>query len=319
LPFASPGLADRQGSHRDPNLEGAKTMSKTNSVRTDVYARVTDRIVADLEAGTRPWMKPWSNSAGNGPVARPLRHNSVPYRGVNVLMLWADAMDKGFSSPVWMTYQQAQDLGAHVRKGETGSLVVYADRFTKTETNGEGQDVEREIPFMKGYTVFNVEQIEGLPGEYITEPTSAGNAEQIASAETFFAATGAKFQHGGSRAFYAPSQDLIQLPPLATFRDSESYAATKAHELIHWTGNDQRLARQFGKRFADDAYAVEELVAEMGAAFLCADLGVTPETLPDHADYLAHWLSVLKNDKRAIFTAAAQAQRAADYLHSLQQ
>ena len=294
-------------------------MSKANNVRTDVYARVTDRIVADLEAGTRPWMKPWANSAGNGQVARPLRHNGVPYRGVNVLMLWADALDKGFSSPMWMTYQQAQELGAHVRKGETGSLVVYADRFIKTETTDQGQDVEREIPFMKGYSVFNVEQIEDLPAKYITEPTPAGNAGQIARAETFFAATGAKFQHGGSRAFYAPSQDVIQLPPLATFRDSESYAATKAHELIHWTGNDQRLSRQFGKRFADDAYAVEELVAEMGAAFLCADLGVTPETLPDHADYLAHWLSVLKNDKRAIFTAAAQAQRAADYLHSLQE
>lgn len=290
------------------------------TARADVYSRVTDRIVQDLEAGTRPWMKPWTRSGGDGLVARPLRHNGIPYRGINVLMLWGDAMEKGFSSATWMTYQQAQELGAHVRKGESGSLVVYADRFTKTETDDRGQDVEREIPFMKGYTVFNVEQIEGLPAQYRSEPgTPANVAEHIATVETFFAATGARFQHGGNRAFYAPSLDVIQLPPLTRFRDSESYAATKAHELIHWTGNDQRLARQFGKRFGDDAYAVEELVAEMGAAFLCADLGVTPEILPDHADYLAHWLTVLKTDKRTIFTAAAQAQRAADYLHGLKQ
>jgi antirestriction protein ArdC len=294
--------------------------TKQTTPRADVYARVTDRIVADLQTGTRPWMKPWRHSGGNGQVARPLRHNGIPYRGINVVMLWGDAMDKGFSSATWMTYQQAQELGGQVRKGESGSLVVYADRFTKTETDNHGQDVEREIPFMKGYTVFNIEQIDGLPAKYRSEPAPAPNvAEQIDAAEIFFAATGARFQHGGGRAFYAPSLDVIQLPPLETFRDSESYAATKAHELIHWSGNDQRLARQFGKRFGDEAYAIEELVAEMGAAFLCADLGVTPETLPDHADYLAHWLAVLKSDKRAIFTAAALAQRAADYLHELQE
>lgn len=294
--------------------------SSNFTTRTDVYTRVTDRIVKDLEAGTRPWLKPWANAKGDGLVARPLRNNGVPYRGINVLMLWGDAIEKGFSSPTWMTYQQAKELGAHVRKGESGSLVVYANKFTRTETDDNGQDVEREIPYMKGYTVFNVEQIDGLPDKYRSEPTHPANIpEHIEAAERFFAATGARFRHGGGQAFYSRSQDLIQLPPLETFRDSESYAATKAHELIHWTGNDQRLARQFGKRFGDEAYAVEELVAEMGAAFLCADLGVTPETLPDHADYLAHWLDVLKTEKRAIFTAAAQAQRAADYLHSFQQ
>lgn len=287
--------------------------------RVDVYARVTDRIVANLEAGVRPWMQPWGNGPGSAQVALPLRHNLVPYRGINVLMLWGDAQDKGFASPVWMTYQQAQEHGAHVRKGETGSLVVYADRFTRTEQNDRGEDVEREIPFMKGYTVFNTEQIDGLPAKYQGAPAGLSSTpEQIAAAERFFAATGARFQHGGKRAFYASLVDVIHLPPLASFRDAESYAATKAHELIHWTGSDTRLSREFGKRFGDDAYAVEELVAEMGAAFLCADLGVTPETLPEHADYLAHWLSVLKADKRAIFTAAAQAQRATDFLHGLQ-
>lgn len=300
------------------------TNTKTNDkhqTRGDVYSRVTDRIVADLESGTKPWMRPWAVSNGDGRVARPLRHNGIPYRGINVLTLWGDAMDKGFSSPIWMTYHQASELGAHVRQGERGSLVVYADSFTKTETDDNGNDVEHDIPFMKGYTVFNVEQIEGLPAKYSPPPKPAESAsipEQIALAEEFFAATGAIFRHGGNCAFYLPSQDVIHLPLLASFRDSESYAATKAHELVHWTSHPTRSNRTLGKRFGDAAYAAEELIAEMGAAFLCADLGITPETMPDHADYLAHWLSILKSDKRAIFTAAAQAQRAADYLHNLQ-
>lgn len=218
-----------------------------------------------------------------------------------------------------MTYKQAETLGAHVRKGERGSLVVFADRYTKTESNDQGEDVERSIPFMKAYTVFNVEQIEGLPTQY--QPTPAPDVAPlplIESAESFFAGTGAVFRHGGNQAYYVPSADVIQLPPPEAFRDAESYAATKAHELTHWTGHQDRMAREFGKRFGDKAYAFEELVAELGSAFLCADLDVTPETRDDHASYLAHWLDVLKSDKRAIFTAAAHAQRAADYLHSLQ-
>lgn len=196
---------------------------------------------------------------------------------------------------------------------------MYADSFKKTETDDRGNDVELDIPFMKGYTVFNVEQIEGLPERYCVPPKQIVRVpEQIAMAEAFFMATGARLQHGGNRAFYSPSQDFIQLPPLASFRDSESYAATKAHELVHWTSNPKRLDRTLGKRFGDAAYAAEELIAEMGAAFLCADLGITPEIMPDHADYLAHWLIILKSDKRAIFTAAAQAQKALDYLHELQ-
>lgn len=306
----------------DTGTKTTKTNEK-NQTRGDVYTRVTDRIVADLESCTKPWMRPWaaSNGDGRGRVARPLRHNGVPYRGINILMLWGDAMDKGFSSATWMTFKQADELGAHVRKGERGSLVVFANSFKKTETDSQGEDIELEIPFMKGYTVFNVEQIEGLPEKYcppLKPAMSVSVPEQIALAEDFFTATGARFQHGGNRAFYSPSQDFIQLPPLTSFRDSESYAATKAHELVHWTSNPKRLDRALGKRFGDAAYAAEELIAELGAAFLCADLGVTPETMPDHADYLAHWLSVLKSDKRAIFTAAAQAQKTLDYLHDLQ-
>jgi antirestriction protein ArdC len=286
--------------------------------RTDVYTRVTSRIIADLEQGVRTWQKPWNAEHAAGHITRPLRHSGTPYRGVNVLLLWCEAVEKGFNAPFWMTFKQAQELGASVRKGEHGSLVVYADRFRKTETDDKGAAIEREIPFMKGYTVFNVEQIDGLPTHYTTKaPEPREPVTRIEHAEAFFAATGATIRHGGNRAFYAPSLDFVQMPPLESFRDTESYCGTLAHELIHWTAHPTRLARELGKRFGDRAYAAEELIAEMGSAFLCADLGITLETRDDHAAYLAHWLDVLKADSRAIFTAAAQAQRAADYLHEL--
>jgi len=292
---------------------------KTQTTKTDVYTRVTDRIIASLETGVRPWLKPWQAGHTEGRITRPLRHTGQPYSGINVLLLWGDAMEKGFTAGMWMTYKQAEGFGAHVRKGEQGSLVVYADRYKKTEENERGEEVEREIPFMKAYTVFNVEQIEGLPERYTPAPVQRPEPlALIEDAETFFTATGAVFRHGGNRAFYAPGQDVIQLPPADAFRDAQSYAAIKAHELIHWTGHESRMAREFGKRFGDSAYAREELVAELGAAFLCADLGVTPEPREDHAAYLASWLKVLREDKRAIFSAAAHAQRAADFLHGRQ-
>jgi len=292
----------------------------TTNPRIDVYSRVTDRIIADLEQGVRSWLKPWNASNTEGRITRPLRHNGTPYRGINVLLLWGEAMDKGYASSIWMTYKQAVELNAQVRKGEHGALVVYADRFTKIESGDQGEDVEREIPFMKGYTVFNVEQIEGLPDHYTVKPELKGEPLQlIEAAERFFAATGATVRHGGNVAYYAPGPDLIQLPPPEAFKDAESYAATKAHELTHWTKHERRLNREFGrKRFGDHAYAREELVAELGAAFLCADLGITPEPREDHAAYLGHWLEVLREDKRAIFSAAAHAQRAVEYLRSLQ-
>jgi len=300
-------------------------------LRADVYARVTDRIVEDLARGVRPWARPWRVAPGQegARITLPLRSNGTPYRGVNVLLLWGAALEGGFSSPMWMTYRQAQELGGQVRKGESGSLVVFANRVTKTETGDDGADIEREIPVMKGYTVFNVEQIDGLPERFRPRPAPlpAGGAgdgpvapplQPHQAAEAFFAATGAVFRHGGAQAFYAPTHDVIQLPPVVAFRDAEAYASTKAHELVHWTGHPSRNARAFGKRFGDQAYAFEELVAELGAAFLCAYLGVTPEIREDHAAYLAHWLQVLQQDKRAIFTAATHAQRAVDYLQGLQ-
>ena len=290
------------------------------TIRTDVYERVTARIIADLEKGVRPWLKPWNVEHAAGRITRPLRHNGTPYKGINVLLLWGEAMERGYAAPLWMTYRQAQELDAQVRKGEHGSLVVYADKITRTDTDEAGEAIEREIRFMKGYTVFNVEQIDGLPTHYYAQPvTPLPVSERDEQADRFISGTAAVLRHGGNQAFYAPSRDLIQLPPFEAFRDKESYYATALHELTHWTRHPSRLDRDFGRqRFGDQGYAREELVAELGAAFLCADLGLTPDIRDDHAAYLGHWLTVLKSDKRAIFQAAAHAQRAADYLSGLQ-
>ena len=244
--------------------------------RADLYTRVTNRIVADLEQGVRPWFKPWNAEHAAGRITRPLRANGQPYKGINVLMLWGEALAQGFACPFWMTYKQAQELGGQVRKGEHGSLVVYADRIHKTETGDNGEETEREIPFLKGYTVFNcVEQIDGLPEHFYARPSPPLPAPlRIEAADRFFAATGADIRHGGARAYYAEGPDYVQMPPFESFRDAESHAATLAHELTHWTKHGKRLAREFGrKRWGDEGYAAEELVAELGAAFLCADLG----------------------------------------------
>jgi antirestriction protein ArdC len=287
----------------------------------DVYSRITDKIVADLEQGVRPWMRPWNAEHAAGRITRPLRHSGIPYKGINVVMLWSASVTKGYACPIWLTFKQALDLGGHVRKGETGELVVYADRITRTETNDAGEETERAIPFLKGYTVFNAEQCEDLPAQYTAkaEPPALTPLQRIDAADRFFAATGIEIRHGGPRAYYAEGPDYVQMPPFETFRDAESHAATLAHELTHATKHDKRLARDLGRvRHGDEGYAREELVAELGAAFLCADLGITPEVREDHAAYIASWLTVLKGDKRFIFTAAGHAQRAADYLHGLQ-
>lgn len=290
------------------------------NTKIDVYSKVTNKIIADLEHGNLTWLQPWQSGHAAGHISRPLRAGGKAYRGVNVLMLWASAMESGFNSPLWVTYKQAAELGGQVKKGEKGSLVVYADTFRKTGTDDKGEDVETTIPFMKGYTVFNAEQVDGLPNHfYATIAPINKDVERLECVEHFFAATGATIRHGGNQAYYRLSQNIVQMPELQAFRDSESYYATLAHEMTHWTRHETRLNRDFGrKRFADAGYAMEELVAEIGAAFLCADLGITPETREDHAAYVASWLKVLKDDKRAIFTAASHAQKAADHLHSYQ-
>jgi antirestriction protein ArdC len=288
--------------------------------KQDVYTRVTNKIVADLEQGVRTWMKPWNAGNTAGRITRPIRHNGVPYSGINILMLWAEAMDKGFAAPIWMTFKQALELKANVRKGEKGSLVVYASSITRTEEGDNGEESEREIHYMKGYTVFNVEQIEGLAEHYYGKPiVNTTPVERIAHAESFFAATKADIRYRGDRAFYSNDGDYIQMPVIEAFRDAESFYATLAHESTHWTKHPTRLDRSFGRKsWGDEGYAQEELVAELASAFLCADLELTPEVRDDHAAYIANWLQVLKNDKRAIFSAAAHAQKAVEFLHGLQ-
>ena len=293
----------------------------TNSPRPDVYSRITDKIVAHLEQGVRPWLKPWNADHAAGRITRPLRHNGTPYRGINVVMLWSASTAKGYACPLWLTFKQALELGGNVKKGESGETVVYADRITRTAARDKGEEIEREIPFLKGYTVFNAEQCDGLPAAYYAKATPPAETpvHRIDTADRFFAATGANIRHAGTRAYYAPGPDYIQMPPFETFHDAESYAATLAHELTHWTKNESRLARDMGRsKWGDDGYAREELVAELGSAFLCADLGITPEVREDHAAYIASWLKHLKDDRRFIFSAASHAQRAVDYLHSLQ-
>jgi antirestriction protein ArdC len=290
------------------------------TVRSDIYSGVTNQIVAELEAGVRPWVQPWNAAHAAGEVSRPLRHNAVPYRGINVVLLWLAALRQHFASPLWMTYKQAAELGGQVRKGAKGSLVVYADTFTRRESDDDGQEQEVAVPFLKSYTVLNTEQIDGLPPYYYARPDQPSHSiERIQRAKCFAANTGADIRHGGSMAYYSPAGDFVQMPPLASFRKAGSYYATLCHEFCHWTQPPTRLNREFGrKRWGDEGYAMEELVAELGAAFLCADLGLTLEIRDDHAAYIGSWLKVLKNDKRAVFTAAGHAQRAADYLHGLQ-
>jgi len=295
---------------------------KHESQRADIYTWITERIVEDIAKGVRPWMKPWSGANTTGRITRPLRHNGQPYTGMNTLLLWSEGVTRGFSSPIWMTFKQAVELGAAVRKGERGSTVVFASRFTKSETDSSGNEVDREIPFLKAYSVFNVEQVDGLPEHYYHRLAAALDpVERIEHADRFFHNTGAVIRHGGDKAYFSPASDHIQMPNFEMFRDAASYYATLSHESVHWVGAPGRLDRDLRRYHKDRSERErEELIAELGSCFLCADLGIVPELepRPDHAAYLQSWLKVLSDDRRAIFQAAAHAQRAVTYLHGLQ-
>lgn len=292
----------------------------TATGRRDVYAEITAKIVDQLEKGVRPWARPWNGKHAAGDVTRPLRYTGEGYRGINVLSLWMSAEERGFSCPIWMTFKQVHEFEAHVRKGEKGSPVFYAGTLAKEEESENGDTETVEVRYLKHYTVFNCEQIEGLPERFYAKADPNLNPdERDAAAEAFFANTKADVRHGGDSAFYRPAEDFIQMPAFKSFRDGQSYYATLAHESTHWTRHPSRLDRSFDqKRFGDDGYAREELVAEIGSAMLCADLGLALEPREDHASYLACWLKVLKEDSRAIFQAAAHAERAATFLHGLQ-
>ena len=287
----------------------------TASVRPDPHAEITALILADLETGVRPWARPWTNQSG---VSRPLRHDGEPYHGVNVLTLWVRAARCGYARPVWMTFRQALALGGAVRKGEKGAPVVYAAPVATADDRDEETQACRGGRFLKRYIVFNLAQIEGLDDRY-PPPVRPDVAERIDHAERYFAATGAHIRAGGDTACYRPDADTLHMPAFEAFQDPEAYYAVLAHELVHWTGHRSRLDRDLTLgRFGDEAYAREELVAELGAAFVCADLGLTLEPRPDHAAYIASWLQLLKDEPRAIFTAASKAQAAADWMHARQ-
>jgi len=282
----------------------------------DVYSNLTDRIVAALENGVQPWFKPWQSSWGGRSIGRPLRANGKPYRGINVIALWIAAEDAGYGNPYWMTYKQAKTLGAFVRKGEKGTEVVYANRHTVTD---EETGANRSYAYLRTYTVFNCEQIEGLPEQYQPKPREVAKNERIEAAEAFTANLGMDLRFGGDMAFYSPSNDRVQMPEFDTFDTAADYYCTLNHETVHWTKAEKRLDRDLGKqRWGDAGYAMEELVAELGSVFLAADLGIVAKPRAGHASYIAHWLKVMKDDKRAIFTAASHAEKAVKYLHEKQ-
>jgi antirestriction protein ArdC len=282
----------------------------------NVYQVITDKIVASLEAGVKPWVPNWdAGSTGN---QFPLRACGTPYRGINVWLLWATQAQHGYTSNYWLTYKKAQEIGGQVRKGEKASTAVFASSFDKKEANAGPDDKAKRIAFLKAYSVFNADQVDGLPDSFRAKPAIARPAiELIAEAEAFFAATGARISHGGNRAFYRPSTDEIVLPNPDAFHDAAGYASVKAHELVHWTGHASRLDRPFNHKTGDDGYAREELVAELGSAYLCGILGISNEPRDDHAAYLAAWIKTMKSDSRAIVQAASKAQAACDYLQSI--
>src|SRR5690348_2699694 len=289
------------------------TSDNTSTNQRDVYASVTAQIINAIENGVSNWRMPWHTS---GRFAfSPINVTSKkPYRGINTVCLWAAAQAKGYESGEWGTYKQWQERGAQVRKGEKSTTVVFWKFAHDVAENQDGEDQSAtgsHLIFTRGYAVFNAAQVDAYTPKAEPEPTIA---ERIERADTFFQAVGAKVKHGGNQAYYSPASDHIQMPRFQAFAENVAYYSVLAHEHTHWTAKSERCDRQLGNRFGDNAYAAEELIAELGAAFACAHLGLSTEPREDHAQYIQSWLRVLKADKRAILTAASKAQQACDWL-----
>ncbi len=287
-------------------------MGTDHGSRSSLYTDVTDRIIAQLEEGRLPWVQPWHDA--NAAIGLPRNAGTGRrYSGINVLILWDRLITEGYGSQRWLTYRQAQALGGNVRRGEGGTTICYADRFTpKAPAGSEGSDGDvRQIAFLKRFTVFNVEQCEGLPRDHSKCPVPRNEPEIIPEAIALIEATGAEIRVGGDQAFYAPREDYIRVPEPAVYYEPINWYRTVLHELGHWSGHHSRLDRL---PHCDErsAYAREELCAEMCSAFLCAELGITPTVR--HADYVGAWLAVLKEDSKAIFRAASQASKAAEFI-----
>ncbi|HTU12444.1 MAG TPA: zincin-like metallopeptidase domain-containing protein [Allosphingosinicella sp.] len=290
--------------------------------RTDVYRTITDKIIAAIERGAGTWIMPWHGSN----LARPQNAcTGNDYHGVNVLALWAEACLARYTTGWWATYKQWQQAGGQVRRDEKASTIVFFKQLDRDEADGEadGEDGDnRRIRLVaRASRVFNADQVDGWEPPVRLYPY--GSASAILSVQTLVHACGANIRHGGNEACYRIPEDLIEMPPIDAFvgtltsSATEAYAATLLHEHVHWTGARHRLDRGFGDAFDKKSYAAEELVAEIGAAYLCADLGVSNEPRPDHAAYVAHWLELLKDDPKAIFIASRLADKAATYLHDL--
>jgi antirestriction protein ArdC len=271
-----------------------------------IYQDVTNSIIEQLEKGAIPWVKPWraDNSADKNFISQ------KPYQGVNRLILGMSSMIQGFNNPAWASYKQWESKGGQVRKGEKGTRIVF---YSPVSKENKQTGVTESYNVLKGYTVFNASQVDGLDIVYVPPEESAFTPNELA--EQRIVKTGAMISHGSDAAFYMPSQDRIQLPNKSAFDNESSYYATAFHELTHWTGSESRLDRNLKGKFGNPAYAFEELVAEMGAAFLCADYGIQGELR--HAGYIQSWLKALKEDSKAIFKASALAQKAADYINML--
>ncbi len=274
----------------------------------ELFAQITDRIAAQIDAGVAPWRKPWTATSG-GP---PRNLSGRVYRGANSfwLALAADAYGYGYASPVWLTFNQAKAAGGSVRKGEKGQFVFF---WSFSEKVDEETGRPKKVVWAKVYTVFNIAQCDGVT---IPDAPVRTEIERHAGADAIIAATGATIRHGGDRAFYHPSSDVVCVPRAENFKDRDAYYAIVFHEIGHWTGAKTRLDREFGKRFGDDAYAFEELVAELTAAFVCGAVGISNPDREDHAAYLGQWSRILKSDPKAFITAAGKAQAAADFILS---
>lgn len=284
----------------------------------DIYEEVTNQIIAALEKGVKPWECPWQTNA----AALPLRVTGDSYRGINYVLLSLKAWAEGYRNPVWMTFKQAKDLGGMVRKGEKSSLVVKYGTFEAKEDGQEGEAEAKTRGYLKAYRVFNVQQIDGLEGQFPTpeetEPQATRPIEQLSHvAAAMIENMGVGYAEGGDRACYIPSKDQVHMPELPKFKAAELFYSTLFHELSHATGHADRCDRtkdKAGSKFGNAIYAMEELVAEISAAMMGAQLGFQPGHIEDSAAYLQSWLKVLRDDKRAIVKAAAAAQRSADYL-----
>ncbi len=284
--------------------------------RTNLYSEITDKIIAELEAGRVPWVQPWGTAAAKAPLGLPKNASTDrQYSGINILLLWGAVIERGFSGQSWLTFRQALSMGGNVRKGERGTTVVYADRFVPEDekrcARETGEDAQA-IPFLKRFTLFNTDQCENLPEDVATAapPVPTGLIEP--RVEALIAATGIDFRIGGNRAFYVPAHDYVQVPPPQAYFEPINWHRTALHELGHATGHPSRLGRDFSGSFGTKKYAFEELIAEINAAFCCASLGIAPTVR--HADYIGSWLEVLREDNRAIVRAASQAGKAADWL-----